>query len=50
VPEADGVALFARRALGLREAIPVRVPFQSASCGGAPDLGACRVLDEHARR
>jgi peptide subunit release factor 1 (eRF1) len=29
-PEADGVALFACGALGLREAIPVRVPFEEA--------------------
>jgi peptide subunit release factor 1 (eRF1) len=30
VPEADGVALFACQALGLRETLPIRVPFEDA--------------------
>jgi peptide subunit release factor 1 (eRF1) len=30
VPEADGVALFACEALGLREMLPIRVPFEEA--------------------
>jgi peptide chain release factor subunit 1 len=50
VPEADGVALFACRALGLREAIPVRVPFHERFVvAERPDLGAlAELLDEHA--
>lgn len=39
VPEADGVALFACQALGLREVLPVRVPFEDAFVvGPAPHL------------
>jgi len=50
VPQADGVALFACRALGLRESIPVRVPFHERFVvAERPDLGAlAEVLDEHA--
>lgn len=50
VPEADGVALFACRALGVREVIPVRVPFRERFVvAERPDLGAlAEVLDEHA--
>jgi peptide subunit release factor 1 (eRF1) len=49
-PEAHGVALFACRALGLREAIAVRVPFQERLVvGDRPDLGPlAELLDEHA--
>jgi peptide subunit release factor 1 (eRF1) len=50
VPEAAGVAMFACRALGLREVIPVRVPFQERFVvADRPDLGALgELLDEHA--
>lgn len=49
-PAADGVALFACRALGLRETIPVRVPFHERFVvAERPDLGAlAELLDEHA--
>ena len=49
-PEARGTALFACRALGLREMIPVRVPFDERFVvAGRPDLGGLvAVLDEHA--
>jgi peptide subunit release factor 1 (eRF1) len=48
--EAKGVALFACRALGLREVIPVRVPFRERFVvAERPDLGAlAELLDEHA--
>jgi peptide subunit release factor 1 (eRF1) len=47
--DAKGVALFACQALGLREAIPVRVPFHERFViGERPDLGAlAELLDEH---
>jgi peptide subunit release factor 1 (eRF1) len=50
LPEAKGVALFACRALGLREVIAVRVPFHERFVVAArPDLGALvELLDEHA--
>jgi peptide subunit release factor 1 (eRF1) len=49
-PEARGMALFACRALGLREVIPVRVPFDERFVvAERPDLGGLvAVLDEHA--
>jgi peptide subunit release factor 1 (eRF1) len=49
-PDAKGVALFACRALGLREVIPVRVPFRERFVvADRPDLGALvELLDEHA--
>jgi peptide subunit release factor 1 (eRF1) len=49
-PEAKGVALFACRALGLREVIPVRVPFDERFVvAERPDLGGLvGLLDEHA--
>lgn len=48
VPEADGVALFACQALGLREMHPVRVPFEDAFVvADAPSLRPfAGVLDE----
>ncbi len=48
-PEAKGVAMFACRALGLREMIPVRVPFHERFVvAERPDLGALvELLDEH---
>lgn len=49
-PEAKGVALFASRALGLREVILARVPFHERFViGERPDLGGLlALLDEHA--
>jgi peptide subunit release factor 1 (eRF1) len=49
-PAADGVALFACRALGLREMIPVRVPFQEQFVvAERPELATlAELLDEHA--
>lgn len=49
VPEARGVALFACQALGLREAIPVRVPFEETFVvDDRPELRALvALLDEH---
>jgi peptide chain release factor subunit 1 len=44
-PEADGVALFACAGLGLREVIPVRVPFDNAFVvAPAPFLGPLAAL------
>ena len=46
-PEAHGVALFACRALGLRDIIPVRVPFESAFVvADAPHLSPLAALLE----
>jgi hypothetical protein len=49
-PDAKGVALFACRALGLREVILVRLPFRERFVvADRPDLGALvELLDEHA--
>jgi peptide subunit release factor 1 (eRF1) len=49
-PEANGVALFACRALGLREVILARVPFDERFVvAERPDLGGLlALLDEHA--
>jgi len=47
VPEADGVVLFACQALGLREMLPVRVPFEDAFVvAEAPFLRPLAVLLE----
>lgn len=47
VPEADGVALFACQVLGLREMLPVRVPFEDAFVvADAPFLRPLAVLLE----
>jgi hypothetical protein len=46
-PDAQGVALFACRALGLREVVPVRIPFENAFVvAGAPFLRPLAALSK----
>ena len=49
MPEAGGVALFACEALGLREMVPSRIPFENAfAVGETPVLRPLMALDESA--